>query len=75
MMKKIPSQNYINAKYDTAENQFLLPGMMKSFWLYVTSRNGLLLVFINDSIPSKYNSTTAQATCFFCISTSRSKLR
>ena len=31
MMKKIPSQNYINAKYDTAENQFLLPGMMKSF--------------------------------------------
>ena len=36
------------------ESQFILPGMRKPFRLYVTSRKGGLLVFVNNDIPSKY---------------------
>ena len=35
------------------ESQFILTGMMKPFWLDVTSRQGGLLVFVNNNISSK----------------------
>ena len=37
------------------ESQFILPGMRKRLYrLYVTSRKGGLLVFVNNDIPSNY---------------------